>query len=304
MTDSATTTGGAEPQASPGNRARLVAALSRPRYEVLALVGAADQVEEHLPRGLAVTVTASPRRGMAPTVALTEELARRGYAPVPHVAARLVRDEEHLRDLLQRLQESGVADAFIVAGDGQPVGDFRDSLSLLTAIRRLQRSGVWPGLERLGVASYPEGHPLIDDERLWRALRDKLPMATYVVSQMCFDARAVRCWAGHARRKGLVLPLYAGIPGVVDRRKLVRVAGRIGVGESLHFLSRHQHGLFRLFGPRGYRPDRLVAELMSETSGATAAVAGLHFYTLGDIAGTERWRRRALDRLTRGAAHG
>jgi len=28
-------------------------------------------------------------------------------------------------------------------------------------------------------------------------------------------------------------------------------------------------------------------------------LAGLHVYTLGDVAATERWRQRALARLTR-----
>lgn len=304
MTDSATTTDGTVPQPLPSNRARQIAALSRPRYEILPLTEAADEVQEHVPGELPITVTASPRRGMEPTVALTEDLARRGFAVVPHLAARLVRDEAHLHDLLQRFQGAGVVDLFVVSGDGdEPVGDFRDSFGLLTAIQ-VQRSGSMPGLKRIGIASYPEGHPLVDEERLWRALFEKEPMSTYVVSQMCFDAGAVLAWAAKARRAGLSLPLHAGIPGVVDRLKLVRVASRIGVGESVRFVGKHQHGLFRLFGPRSYRPDRLVATLMSGAADSPAPVAGLHIYTLGDIAGTERWRRRTLDRLTRGPANG
>lgn len=304
MTDSATTTDSATSEPLPNGRAQQVAALSHARLEILPLAGAADQVHEHVPRQVPITVTASPRRGIEPTVALAEELAGRGYAAVPHVAARLVRDEEHLRELMQRLQDAGVEDVFVVAGDGaHPVGDFCDALALLTAIHRLQRAGTMPGLERLGVGGYPEGHPLVDDVRLWRALLDKSALATYVVTQMCFDARTVLAWADRARREGVSLPLYAGIPGVVDRRKLARVAGRIGVGESVRFLNK-QHGIVRLLRARGYRPDRLVAQLLPAAPLPPAAVAGLHVYTLGDIAGTERWRQRALDRLTRGAASG
>lgn len=79
-------------------------------------------------------------------------------------------------------------------------------------------------------------------------------MATYVVSQMCFDAQAVLAWAGRAYRARVSLPLQVGIPAVVARRKLVRVAERIGVGGSVRFLGKHQHGLVRLLVPRGYRP--------------------------------------------------
>lgn len=303
MRNSATTTDGMAAQPAPGGRARQVVALSRPRYEVLPLAGVADEVQEHIPRECPVTVTASPRRGLEPTMALTEELARRGFAAVPHLAARQVRDVGHLRDLWQRFQQIGVEDVFVVAGDAaQPVGDFPDSLAMLAAIHRLQGAGAMPTLARLGIACYPEGHPLVGEQRLWRALLDKQAMATYVVSQMCFDARAVLAWADRAGRSGSRLPLHAGIPGAVDRRRLLRVAGRIGVGESLRFLER-QHGLGRMLRPGGYRPDQLVAELLPGEAALPAAVSGLHIYTLGDIAGTECWRRRLLERLTREAGN-
>lgn len=305
MTDSLTASDSVAPEPPAGVRARQIAALSRPRYEVLPLPGTADVVEEHVPVDLAVTVTATPRRGMEPTVALAEGLAMRGYAAVPHVAARLVRDEAHLVDILQRLHEARITDVFVIAGDGaQPVGDFCDSLGLLTAMHRLRRSGATSGLERIGVAGYPEGHPLIGDERLRRALLDKQPLATYVVSQMCFEARTVLGWAAQARATGVRLALHAGVPGVVDHHMLLRVAGRIGVGESTRFLRRHRHGFVRLLRPGGYRPDRLVAQLTRETPDPGGGIAGLHIYTLGDIAATERWRRRTLERLTRGAADG
>lgn len=305
MTDSATRAAGVASTPGVGARARQIAALSHPRYEVLPLANAADEVEEHVPRELPVTVTASPRRGMEPTVALIEELTGRGFTAVPHLAARLVRDEGHLSELLQRFQRAGVVDVFVIAGDGeQPAGDFRDSCGLLAAIHRLRQAGVMPGLTRLGIASYPGGHPLVDDARLWQSLLDKEAMATYLVSQMCFDPRAVLAWADRAHRAGVRLPLHVGIPGVVDRGKLLRVAGRVGVGDSVRFLSKHQHGLLRLFGPRGYRPDRLVARLTTAAAGSAAAVAGMHIYTLGDVAATERWRRRTLERLIQGAADG
>jgi methylenetetrahydrofolate reductase (NADPH) len=41
----------------------VVAALRRPRYEVLPLDGVAERVAEHVPRDVTVTVTASPARG-------------------------------------------------------------------------------------------------------------------------------------------------------------------------------------------------------------------------------------------------
>lgn len=300
MTDSALTPGGVVSSGTDQQqREALSQALRRPRYEVLPLAGTADQVEQHVPRDLPVTVTASPGHGIEPTLSLTETLARRGFQAVPHLAARLVRDEAQLTEILQRMEQAPVRDVFVVAGDGQrPVGDFTDSLALLTAMQRLRQAGVGRRLERVGVAGYPQGHPIIADEELTRALHAKQPLSSYLVSQMCFDPRAVSAWVTQMMELGLRMPVHLGVAGVVDQRRLLRIATRIGVGSSAQFLRKHRYGLVRLALPGGYRPDRLLRQLAVELAEPARPVVGLHIYTLGDVAATERWRRRALAGLT------
>ena len=285
--------------AQDGQRQRLDGLLRRPRYEVLPLAGTADEVEEHVPTTLPVTVTASPRKGLEPTLELTEALAGRGFSPVPHLAARLVYDEQHLTEILARLCGAGVTDMFVVAGDGAPVGEFADSLQLLTAISRLRASGGGGQLPLIGVAGYPEGHPLVSDDDLDAALLAKQPVSSYLVTQMCFDAGAVRRWVGRARDRGVSLPVHAGVAGAVDRLKLLKVAGRIGVGGSVRFLRKHRGGT-RLLRSGGCGPDQLLEELTSDVDEPDHALAGLHVYTLGDLAATERWRQDLLDRLSDG----
>jgi methylenetetrahydrofolate reductase (NADPH) len=280
-----------------GHRQRLAELLRRPRYEVLPLPGTAELVQEHVPTTLPVTVTASPRRGLEPTLALTEALITRGFRVVPHLAARLVRDEQHLADILGRLHDGCVQEVFVVAGDGNvPVGEFTDSLQLLTAIERHCQSGSSPHLTSVGVTGYPEGHPLVSDDELSSALLAKQPLSSYVVTQMCFDAGAVDQWVGQARERGCQLPVHVGVAGAVDPLKLLRVAGRIGVGSSLGFLRKH-HGGAKLLRPGGYRADDLISELAADAVPPGRRVAGLHVYTFGDVAATERWRRELLDRL-------
>lgn len=276
----------------------LAGLLQRCRYEVLPFPGTEDEVDQHVPPSLAVTVTASPRRGLEPTLALTEALALRGFSAVPHLAARLVRDEAHLADILLRLDDAGVQDVFVVAGDGAtPVGPFTDSLQLLAAISRLRRLD--SPVSRLGVAGYPEGHPLISDDELMRALLAKRSLSTYVVTQMCFEPTSIGRWVEHARELGLRLPVYAGVPGPVERLRLLRVAARIGVGGSLRVL-RKQRGGTTLVRTGSFRPDQLLDGLGSLD--AASELAGLHIYTLGDVGGTERWRQEMLDRSREGEA--
>jgi methylenetetrahydrofolate reductase (NADPH) len=288
------------PRATPHERSPsdgLTTALRQARCEVLPVTDA-DDIQRHVPRQLPVTVTASPRHGIEPTVALVEQLAARGYRAVPHLAARSFEGDAHLADVLRRLDAAGVDEAFVVAGDNvRPAGGFTDAYGLLTAMDRLWRTGVGRPMDRIGVAGYPEGHPMAAPEELLDALRAKQSRATYVVSQLCFDAGAILSWVRELRRDGVTLPLYVGVAGAVDRRRLLTVAGRIGVGPSARFLRRHRHQMTRLLLPGGYRPDRLLRQLAPAFADPELAVVGLHLYTFGSLATTERWRRRTLGRL-------
>jgi hypothetical protein len=53
----------------------------------------------------------------------------------------------------------------------------------------------------IGVAGYPKGHPLIDDDALAEALDRKTACASYITTQMCFDSDAVPGWARDARSR-------------------------------------------------------------------------------------------------------
>lgn len=281
-------------------RAALVTALQRPRYEVLPLVGTAEAVEQHVPKHVPVTVTASPKKGIEPTLALTERLAGLGFAVVPHLAARLVTDESHLAEVLHRLDSAGARDAFVVGGDSKaPVGEFADALALLTAMRRLRGdSGPGRRLDQIGITGYPEGHPLVSDSQLSESLSAKQPLATYVVTQMCFDPTMISRWISQVRRRGVRLPVYVGVAGTIDRRKLMEVSARIGIGGSARFLRKHRRAWAGILLPGAYRPDHLIRGLASDLAEPSCRVAGLHVYTLGAVAATERWRQQALERLT------
>lgn len=272
----------------------LVAAfLRRPRYEVFPLDGVAESVAAHVPRDVKVAVTCSPRRGLEATLALSEDLARLGFEVAPHIAARLVVDEAHLGELLARLRALGARDALVIGGDvDQPAGRFAAAAPLLAAMDRLGH-----GLETIGVAGYPESHPLIGDEEATRALHAKEPFASYVVSQLCFDPATIAAWIARLRARGLELPVVVGMPGRVPKTKLLRIATRIGVGESARFLRRHANPLVRMVLPGGYSPDALVAGLASSLRRAAVEIAGFHLYTFNEVERTERWRRERLRRL-------
>ena len=233
----------------------MIALLEHPRYEVLPVEGIEEQVLAHVPREVKVTVTASPAKGLDATLAVVERLAGEGYAVVPHLSARLVRDGAHVEEIVARLHAAAVREVFVPAGDAREPGPFQDAASLL---RELEGS-----FAEVGITGYPESHHLIDDETTIRAMFEKEPMATYIVSQICFDPVTIQTWIARVRERGTTLPIWVGMPGIVDNSKLLRVSMKIGLGESARFLRAHRAWLRRLV-TRTFTPDPLMRRLDAE----------------------------------------
>jgi methylenetetrahydrofolate reductase (NADPH) len=257
----------------------------RARFEVLPFDDIAAEAAR-LPRAVRVTITCSGKHGPDRGVEMAARLRQLGHSVTVHVAARMVRDRDHLDQLLAGMADAGVEDLFLIAGDVEdPVGEYSSTVELLALVADHPERP-----ELIGVAGYPEGHPLISDEELERALRAKSRLADYVVTQMCFDAQALRGWIEREREQSMELPVVIGMPGKVTRRKLLRMATRIGVGPSRDFL-RKQKGLRALLSRRS-TADRLfdnVAPLLDDT---LLAVAGFQYFTFNELLQTWEWHQR------------
>jgi methylenetetrahydrofolate reductase (NADH) len=266
--------------------------LEHPRYEVFPAGGVADAVAQWVPPGMTVTVTASPAKGLDATLDLTEVLTGRGYQVVPHLSARLVRDDAHLADIAARLIACGVDDVFVPAGDADPpAGRFESALSLLEQLAEMGNP-----FARTGITGYPETHPRIDDDVTVQAMWDKRRLASYIVSNLCFDPATVRRWIRRIRARGVTLPLYVGMAGPVERARLLRMAAKAGASESAKFLAGHVEWFLRFGAPGGYRPERLLTRLAPAVTAPGSGVAGLHLFTFNQVQQTEEWRRELLAR--------
>lgn len=247
----------------------------------------------HVPPEIKVAVTSSARRGMEATLRLCEELAAAGFEVAPHLAARLVRDERHLASIVGRLTLIGVRDLFVIAGDVEvPAGRFGGSAALLAAMAHLEH-----GIRDVGISGYPESHPFISDDTTIQVMFDKEPFATYIVSQLCLDAGVIEWWIGAVRARGVRLPIYIGIPGPIATTRLLRIAGRIGVGESTRFARRHSGLSARLFLRGRYGPGSLIEALRPALADLGSGIVGFHLYTFNELAATERWRVETLRRV-------
>jgi len=271
---------------------RLAEFLRHPGYEVIPLQGTEESVVEHVPKDIALTVTASPGKGTWATVELAERLAGHGFGVAPHLSARLIRDRLELGEILRRLRGAGIRNAFVVAGDiDEPAGEFEGATGLLEAM-----SEIGHDLDEVGITGYPESHPKISDEMTIQAMYEKVPYATYIISQICFDPEVTSDWARRVWLRGVKLPIRIGMPGYVNRQKLMRISAGIGLGESARFLHRQRNWLLKLFMPGGYSPGRLIEGLKPGFADPESNIQGLHIYTFNELEQTEAWRREMLQR--------
>jgi len=255
----------------------------------------------HLPQHSYVAITCSPAHGVEPTLELTEKLRglpeERRLKLVPHIAARMVRDRGHLREILSRLDGLRVESIFVPGGDAPvPAGDYDCSLDLLRDIAEIGHR-----FEDVGIAAHPEGHPLVGDAELLRLLQEKQPYATYLVTQMCFDPEVLVGWLRRIRDAGIRLPAWIGLPGVADIPKLISLSLRIGVGQSVKVLKKQKGLVNRILSSRPYQPDDLLVGLQTHLGEPGLNIPGFHLFSFNDVERTERWRQQTLEKLNGGS---
>ena len=244
----------------------------------------------HIPRHSYVSITCSPVNGLEPTLKLVEELRalpeERQLKLIPHIAARMIRDKGHLREILARLEAARVESVFVPGGDApKPAGAYDCSLDVLRDMAEIGHD-----IEDIGIAAHPEGHPMVENQELLRLLKEKQQFATYLVTQMCFDPQVLVDWLKGIRSEGVTLHAWIGLPGVADMSKLISLSLRIGVGQSVKVLMK-QKGLFRkMVSAKPYQPDDLLAGLEPFLDDPEFDIPGFHLFSFNDIERTERWR--------------
>lgn len=266
--------------------------LENARYEVLPTATIEAKVLDAVPTDVTLTVTASPGKGLEETLATAERFSRAGYAVVPHIAARMVTGRSELTEIAARLKEAGITRVFVPGGDATPAGDYSDALSMLEDI-----TAIGSPFEHVGVTGYPESHPTINDDLTVQAMWDKRRHATHIVSNLTFDPALIKDWLHRMRLRGIQLPLLLGMPGPIDRAKLLGMATKIGVGDSTRFLAKQKGLMTRLMAPGGFTGERFLSQCAPTLGDPEARVEGLHLYTFNQVAETETWRRDLMAQL-------
>ena len=247
-----------------------------------------DSFADCLDPGTTVNVTFLPGSDPMDTVAVAERLHNEGMKPVPHLAARSLRDTDQLDTLLAAYtSRCGVNEVLVIGGGvDHPVGAFSDSMQVLET-GLIQRYGI----QNVGVAGHPEGSPDITQSEIADALaaknrlakRDGLKM--YIETQFCFEADIVLAWERDVRAAGNALPIRIGIPGPATIKTLFRFAQISGIGPSMRFISKQARNVAKLMTVQS--PHLLLADLAAGMSAEPdCLIQHFHFYPFGGFART------------------
>jgi methylenetetrahydrofolate reductase (NADPH) len=251
----------------------------------------ARRIADALPAGTPVYVNHLPRRELAHTLPALVAISEAGLEPVPHVAARRIASRAEAQSFLkQAVRLASVRKVLLIGGDvAEPLGPYGDAAAFL-ADHLLPECGV----QQVGLASYPEGHPLLASGKITAALADKLALAraqglgVHLVTQFSFAPNRIVEHCADLARRAPDVPLYVGLPGPTSPRTLLRYAQRCGVSASLRALQAQGMGAVRLF-THVDPADQLTALARHALAGSANNVVGVHLYSFGGVATTAHW---------------
>jgi methylenetetrahydrofolate reductase (NADPH) len=245
-----------------------------------------------LKRGTQLYLSAVPSQSFEQHVEVAATVRRAGLEPVAHLPARRFASTAELAGVLARLRgEADLRRVLVVAGDAATAGPYADTLALIQG-GKLRDAGI----EEIGIAGYPEGHPTITADKIEAALDQKIAAAraaglsVHIVSQFSFDPEAIVAWLVRLRKCGIAAPVKVGMAGPTSIPALLRYAKRCGVGVSLKGLM--SGAASSLLGHVG--PDRIVAAL--EAARNEIGEAHPHYFSFGGVAETARYAREKSEK--------
>jgi methylenetetrahydrofolate reductase (NADPH) len=278
-----------DPVSSPAMRSLV----SNLHYEIIP-IKSIDQAIADLPPNAHVSVTCSPVKGISATQEYAEQVLAQGHRAIPHFASRMVESRQRTVELAAWLRQHSIDEVYVIAGDAQePAGPYEGALDF---IRDLLDAD--PGVSKVGIAGYPDGHAFIDKDVVHEQLHAKQALLAeagvggWISTQMCFDAATVTAWLEAERAAGLTLPLRLGVPGVVDRARLMSLGTRLGIGTSLRFLAKNRSTVMHLMAPGGYDPTDMVVAFADDAK--RLGIEALHSFTFNAVADTRKWQEAIL----------
>ncbi len=209
--------------------------------------------------------------------------------PIPHLTC-VGHSEEEIDTILQRYADAGVGNILALRGDpprDQPnydrsKDDFKYAADLVRFIKTFNASGRHPDPQGfgIGVAGFPEGHPLTPNRMLeMDYMKEKVDAgADYICTQLFFDNHDFYDYRDRCIQNGIEIPIIAGVMPVTSTQGMRRISE---LAEGSRFPARLISSLERA-GDDKDAVERVGIHYASQqcVDLLDNGVAGIHFYTL------------------------
>ena len=267
-------------------------------YSIEVIPRSAAKIEsfaEILPKDTRVYIAHIQNEEIEAMVATAKRLYEEGFNVMPHIPARMIKNQSMLHDWISMYQnEAGVNEALLLAGgSSKPIGDFDSSIQLI-------ESGLFDkaGFKRLHIAGHPEGCKDIDPDGgcknvlealSWKQEFSKRTDASMAITtHFCFDADVVREWVDNIKNRGIDIPIHIGIAGPAKLQTLLKFSLECGVGASMKVLTKRAKDITKLLLP--YEPIQIINALAKfKEAHSDFNVEQVHFFPLGGIKRTVDW---------------
>lgn len=254
-------------------------------YEMMPTDDVIGLIEASLSKDTLIHMMCPPEQGSDHSVGVCVKLAELGYTNlVPHISSRTVRSKAHLKELIQKLKDNGIRRGFFPGGDGEvPYGDYTSAVELLEDLAELDH-----GLETIAIGCYPEGHRVIPDDILFKALKRKQKIATHMINEITLDPEVLVYWLRQMRSEGITIPLWVGVPGVMPLSRLMNQIQTWGVKQAIRYVKK-SHGIVGALVKGKFKPDTVIHGLAKYATDPELNIQNTHFFTFNEIAKTEQW---------------
>jgi len=258
-------------------------------------VSKTDSFTDILPKNTRVYIAHLKDGYIEPMLAAAKKLNDEGFAVMPHIPARAIKNQAMLKDWISMYKnEAGVDEALLLAGgSSEPVGDYDSSIQLI-------ESGLFDkaGFKRLHIAGHPEGNKDIDPDggtknvsaalSLKQELLQRTDAKTAIATQFCFDAGAVKKWAEGLKETGIDIPIHIGLAGPARLQTLIKFSIECGIGSSMKILTKRSKDITKLLVP--YKPTEILKDLAEyKAKEVESNIEQLHFFPFGGIKQTSDW---------------
>ena len=267
-------------------------------YSIEVIPRSAAKIEsfaEILPKDTRVYIAHIQNEEIEAMVATAKRLYEEGFNVMPHIPARMIKNQSMLHDWISMYQnEAGVNEALLLAGgSSKPIGDFDSSIQLI-------ESGLFDkaGFKRLHIAGHPEGCKDIDPDGgcknvlealSWKQEFSKRTDAKMAITtQFCFDAEVVKKWADDIKKDGIDIPIHIGVTGPAKLKTLLKFSVECGIGSSMKVLSKRAKDITKLLLP--YEPIQILKDLSQhKAKDPKFNIEQIHFFPFGGIKETSDW---------------